>query len=123
MIRLIANVVAGLNDHYPLVLDSHVQGQRVPNRCQPAYREPDEVFGLLLAGVVEVLDPEVEDLFLGMQLGVFRPLSELGYELDVADGRLEIPADGDRLYTILIGDKAKIQCCVNLSSILDSLNL
>ena len=72
MIRLIANVVAGLNDHYPLVLDSHVS-----NRCQPAYREPDEVFGLLLAGVVEVLHPEVEDLLLGVQLGVLRPLPEL----------------------------------------------
>ena len=92
MIRLIANVVAGLNDHYPLVLDSHVK--RVPNRCQPAYREPDEVFGLLLAGVVEVLHPEVEDLLLGVQLGVLRPLPELGDELDVADRRLEVPVGG-----------------------------
>ena len=59
-----------------------------------AHREPDEVFGLLLAGVVEVLHPEVEDLLLGVQLGVLRPLPELGDELDVADGRLEVPVGG-----------------------------
>ena len=58
-----------------------------------AHREPDEVFGLLLAGVVEVLHPEVEDLLLGVQLGVLRPLPELGDELDVADRRLEVPVE------------------------------
>ena len=68
----------------------HVHLGRLPNQD----REPDEVFGLLLAGVVEVLDPEVEDLLLGVHLGVLRPLPELGDELDVADGRLEVPVVG-----------------------------
>ena len=56
-----------------------------------AYREPDEVLGLLLAGVVKVLHPEVEDLLLRVQLRVLRALPELGDQLDVADGRLEVP--------------------------------
>ena len=56
-----------------------------------SHREPDEVLGLLLAGVVKVLHPEVEDLLLRVQLRVLRTLPELGDELDVADGRLEVP--------------------------------
>ena len=56
-----------------------------------SYREPDEVLGLLLAGVVKVLHPEVEDLLLRVQLRVLRTLPELGDQLDVADGRFEVP--------------------------------
>ena len=56
-----------------------------------AHREPDEVLGLRLAGVVKVLHPEVEDLLLRVQLRVLRTLPELGDQLDVADGRLEVP--------------------------------
>ena len=58
-----------------------------------SHREPDEVFGLLLAGVVKVLHPEVEDLLLRVQLHVLRALPELGDQLDVADRRLEVPVE------------------------------
>ena len=61
-----------------------------------SHREPDEVLGLLLAGVVKVLHPEVEDLLLRVQLRVLRTLPELGYQLDVADGRLEVPGNNVR---------------------------